>query len=325
MNYLSRRHGFGCDNIYGYEIVLADGRIVYATATSYPDLWLALKGGLNNFGIVTRFDVATFPAPGMWGGAMQFPYTEPGKQAQAEAFSNLMKPQNFDDGVDMGLILGFENPGAKYSLKTSLFYVEPKPNPPVYEEFQAINGSLGNTFDVSTVSGLVQSFGGSLPHQLNRTAEAVIIFKSGKPDIYLGIMKAFEEETKKISDIEGLGVQYLIQPHPVTNGTNSLGLAPGQKDLVMAVVTIFYPNERDDDRAMKGMKDMVAKQEALLKEAGLYNPFKYINYADPYQDPITSYGTKNVQNLWKTSRKYDPEGLFQTGVPGGFKLLEIPG
>lgn len=53
---LSRRHGWDCDDIYGYEVVLAGGEIIYAPMSSHPDpdLWLALKGGSNNFGIVTR-------------------------------------------------------------------------------------------------------------------------------------------------------------------------------------------------------------------------------------------------------------------------------
>jgi len=50
MTFLSRRHGFTCDNIHGYEVVLASGEVVYVTADSHPDLWLALKGGSNNFG-----------------------------------------------------------------------------------------------------------------------------------------------------------------------------------------------------------------------------------------------------------------------------------
>jgi hypothetical protein len=35
---------------------------------SHPDLYYALRGGGNNFGIVTRFDMETFPQGKMWGG-----------------------------------------------------------------------------------------------------------------------------------------------------------------------------------------------------------------------------------------------------------------
>ncbi|KAL4867475.1 hypothetical protein BDV12DRAFT_198168 [Aspergillus spectabilis] len=48
--------------VVNFEVVLADGRIINANNGEYPDLFLALKGGGNNFGIVTRFDMVTFPA-----------------------------------------------------------------------------------------------------------------------------------------------------------------------------------------------------------------------------------------------------------------------
>lgn len=53
----SARQGFGCDNVVAFEVVLADGRIVNATKDTYSDLFVVLKGGSNNFGIVTRFTI----------------------------------------------------------------------------------------------------------------------------------------------------------------------------------------------------------------------------------------------------------------------------
>lgn len=52
--------GFVSDSVLNFEVVLASGEIVNANATSHPELFHALKGGNNNFGVVTRFDVAVF-------------------------------------------------------------------------------------------------------------------------------------------------------------------------------------------------------------------------------------------------------------------------
>lgn len=52
--------------------MLADGQIVEANAESNPDLWYALKGGSNNFGIVTRIDLKTFPQGKFWGGMIGY-------------------------------------------------------------------------------------------------------------------------------------------------------------------------------------------------------------------------------------------------------------
>jgi hypothetical protein len=56
------RTGFACDNVVNFEVVLASGEVVNANAFHHADLWRALKGGSSNFGIVTRFDIDTFPA-----------------------------------------------------------------------------------------------------------------------------------------------------------------------------------------------------------------------------------------------------------------------
>jgi FAD/FMN-containing dehydrogenase len=61
--------GFACDDVLSYEVVLADGRIVTADANNdYRDLYLALKGGSGNFGIVTNFKMQSFVCEKIWGG-----------------------------------------------------------------------------------------------------------------------------------------------------------------------------------------------------------------------------------------------------------------
>lgn len=48
------------------QIVLASGRIVNANASNHAVLHKALKGGGNNFGIVTQFDLKTFKQGKLW-------------------------------------------------------------------------------------------------------------------------------------------------------------------------------------------------------------------------------------------------------------------
>jgi FAD/FMN-containing dehydrogenase len=58
LSFLSPEHGFGADTFRELDVVLVDGQQVTATATNqYSDLFRALKGGANRFGIVTRYEV----------------------------------------------------------------------------------------------------------------------------------------------------------------------------------------------------------------------------------------------------------------------------
>lgn len=89
------RRGFACDNVVAFEVVLADGTVVTADQHGgYADLYWALKGGSNNFGIVSNFRMKTLPGDGpVWGGLTFFPkqLTEPAINALADFTENMHK------------------------------------------------------------------------------------------------------------------------------------------------------------------------------------------------------------------------------------------
>ena len=63
------RVGFACDDVVAFDVVLADGRIVTADRSGeHADLFRVLKGGGNNFGVVTRFTMRTLASGPLWGG-----------------------------------------------------------------------------------------------------------------------------------------------------------------------------------------------------------------------------------------------------------------
>jgi FAD/FMN-containing dehydrogenase len=59
--YLTRKHGWTCDNLRSVEIVTADGSVRTAGKNDETDLFWAVRGGGGNFGIVTGFEYELHP------------------------------------------------------------------------------------------------------------------------------------------------------------------------------------------------------------------------------------------------------------------------
>lgn len=55
----SSREGF-INNKINFKVIRPSGEIVHATVEENPDLWVALRGSSNNFGVVTRFSMTAF-------------------------------------------------------------------------------------------------------------------------------------------------------------------------------------------------------------------------------------------------------------------------
>lgn len=150
----------------GYEIVLGNGKVAYASAGSNPDLWLALKGGSNNLGIITRFDIGTISQGQMSYNLVNHNYTKASLVAQAKAFSNFMKPQNFDKSAMMGVFLN--NLGGQLSLVNALWYTQPVQKPAVYDRFFDIPSSTVAVSQLDTVDKVVEKFGEIIPAHSER-------------------------------------------------------------------------------------------------------------------------------------------------------------
>lgn len=125
-----------------------------------------------------------------------------------------------------------------------------------------------------------------------------------------------------ITSVQGLRSQYYFQPSPVTNGTNSLRVPAHKTDLLSAALTINWNKNSDDAVAIEALEAINSKQQALVKKAGLFNSFIYLNYSNISQNAINTYVKKNVARLWAASKKYDPKGFWQTRVPG-YKLPKL--
>src|SRR5215208_2033016 len=74
VGWLMPKYGLALDNLRAAEIVLADGRVVRASAEENGDLFWAIRGGGGNFGIAASLEYALHPVgPMVAGGAVVHP------------------------------------------------------------------------------------------------------------------------------------------------------------------------------------------------------------------------------------------------------------
>jgi hypothetical protein len=114
-------------------------------------------------------------------------------------------------------------------------------------------------------------------------------------------------------------------PTPPRNGSapNSLGFLPDEtpeKDMVFLQILFTFDGAQATEGLQKGMKDLIEVIEDLTQAEGLYHRYKYLNFAAWFQDPLGSYGKEQKMALREVAKEYDPTGVFQRQVPGGFKL-----
>ena len=60
--------------------------------------------------------------------------------------------------------------------------------------------------------------------------------------------------------------------------------------------------------------------DAFANKHGSSYTYRYLNYCGSWQKPLHSCGGTNLEFLKAVSQRYDPDGLFQRGCTGGFKL-----
>ncbi|KAI3317935.1 FAD-binding domain-containing protein [Xylariaceae sp. AK1471] len=328
LSFFASREGLICDNVVNFEVALASGEIVNANSREHSDLWIALRGGGNNFGIVTRFDFRTFKQDSMWGG-MVF-YYKPSFPGQVEALVRELTSPDASVETHFMLSLAFATAFGSDDVicLNQVYYTQNVEDPAALAPFthiepqmQGLNSMKKQTLVQAATeqTGAGQSKVRCLYMNVNVRADAETLTSSS--DIWC-------EELESVKDAAGLMCSYTLQAYPVsllektaTNGGNVLGLDPKDGAVVNILLLAYWDDKYDDERVIAFMKTALERIGNNAERRGQLVPWIYWNYAYSHQDVLHSYGEENVRKLREASLKYDPSGMFQKACPGGFKLF----
>lgn len=101
---------------------------------------------------------------------------------------------------------------------------------------------------------------------------------------------------------------------------NPLGLGDFHEPLVIVSFTINWDESKDDSLVRSTTRNALERMEDIAAANGTGHRYRYLNYCADWQKPFEGYGQENWDFLRQVSARYDPDGLFQKGCSGGFKL-----
>lgn len=173
LSHFSPRYGWTCDTVTAFEVVLADGSIVEANESQNVDLFRGLRGGCNNFGIVTRVDLKTFQQGEVWSATIYSPLST--VDDQIRIFAKLAAAEDYDENASFVTGFGYSQAQNMTVVTNDLVYTKAVENPPYYKGFLD-QPSFVNTSSLTNMTALSQQKSAYLPPGKSRYLFATTTF-----------------------------------------------------------------------------------------------------------------------------------------------------
>ncbi|KAI0179553.1 hypothetical protein GGR52DRAFT_536603 [Hypoxylon sp. FL1284] len=330
---MSTEYGWAANSIVEATVVLANASIVTVSNTSNPDLFLALRGGGNNFGIVTSYLLQAYPQGDIWGGNLEFDATPENTAALLTAVRNFT--ENYSDGK-AGIIVTAER-----TLSTLvdiwiifLYYNGPEPPQGVFDSFLAIGPTInscktqryadllsGNNWSV--LKGSVYTIG---------TETIPLPSKEDGPEIMQAIYDHWVNVSDTVKLVPGVIASIAFQPMPkriaqlaASKGGDMLDLDDDIDRLVIELDYSFLSNSDYDkiDLTMRATYDGFASLVKGYQQSGqlpsdVYLPL-FMNDGFYPQDYFGRLRPEKLQLAQKVQADVDPDGFWKERT-GGFKI-----
>ncbi|EGX91693.1 FAD-binding, type 2 [Cordyceps militaris CM01] len=325
----SNGHGFSCDNVANWEIVLANGTVVNANAKKNADLWKAQKGGSGNLGFVTRIDhtneTVTLPGNQLWGGFTQYELGE--RDAVFNAYLNFVNNTEDSSPNQNILALLWDNKDG-FTLRSILTNANGEANSTAFNEYLSIP-NLGSTLTSGPEKDIIPQFTDK-PNVCSAnwfTATAKHTFKSlaAIDELHHALIPKLQAAAPGATFSTLISLQPLtpsLVRHAAARGGNVLGLeavvADGPK--LNWLFSITVDTEAHQAALLPVAQAFMHTVNKKQRDLGTYVPWIYLNYAWRDEQPFPHYGAENTALLAAVSAAYDPDGVFQKLRKTGFKL-----
>ncbi|PVI04224.1 FAD-binding domain-containing protein [Periconia macrospinosa] len=326
ISHYAPRVGLSCDNVVNFQVVLADGRIANANKETNSDLFTALKGGNSNFGIVTRYDMETFESEDLWGGIVTYPAST--ADQHFKALVNFGLDPNRDPNAALIVFQGYSTVSPTDVVRAAFDYTKPVVRPDAYKEFFAVTNNISDTTKIQPMSAVAAEFGSdttkrvqfrtvSFKIDLDTLQETARLYK-----IMLTELQAKASGQWRVSCLHQVWATSYTA-NSTARGGNVLGMERYTENFIMYQSYLSWSEAKDDDLFINLGLALTDGIQKFAASKGTDVEYLYLNYADKDQDPLSAYGADKVKFMKDVAKKYDPSGVYQTLLPGGFKISKV--
>ncbi|KAH1273449.1 hypothetical protein KXW28_006109 [Aspergillus fumigatus] len=328
LSFLSSQYGWAANNVVNFEVVLANGTVVNANAKENTDLFAALKGGGNNFGIVTAYTLQTHPQDHkVWGG--NYIFTADKTPQVLSALRDFTEHYPDDKAA---IIVTCEHGLLIHTWIMFLFYDGPEPPEGVFTNFTAI-GPTDTTKTWDSYYDLLKHNDIFILHGQRYT---IATETTPLPNKTVGaeVMQRYYDHwfnvTNTVLEVPNMLGSIAFQPMPRTitskakaRGGDLLDF-PTDQDYIIIELDFSYAFAADDGKIdaanqnlYRGFDNIISDNidKGLLPD--VYRPL-FLNDAYFRQDYWGRIRTR--EQALQTRIKYDPDGFFQKRTSGGFRL-----
>ncbi|KAI0036360.1 hypothetical protein K488DRAFT_41272, partial [Vararia minispora EC-137] len=313
-SYKSSQYGLTVDNIVAYELVLPNGTITTVTEED-EDLFFGLRGGFNNFGIVTKFTYKAHPQTEIWGGYLTI--TENYLDSVVEAIAKFSEKVT---DTKAAFLPSYGSVNGTISATLILFYDAPSPPDGIFDDVLAIPASFSDIKTRSYVDLLSSIPSGSNgPRGAFQHAQVAAISPA--------VLNAMKDMTSELSRPlwHDHGVTYLyffVEPFTASlfkYGSDS-AWPPDRSRLLLPInVDLSWESEDEDEYIFGLIKTLAANLTATADAEGqnVAGAPVYPNYMLG-DTPVERIYSDNLLRLREIRAAVDPEGVMS--LAGGFKF-----
>ncbi|KAM0812748.1 putative FAD-binding PCMH-type domain-containing protein [Seiridium cardinale] len=193
-----------------FEVVLATGEIVNANATTNSDLWRALKGGSNNFDVVTSFTLPVFEQGNIWGGQLGIDISA--IDDVFLAFESFTGNPDFDPYAALISSVGWIASSNTWMTAHSLEYTKAVDNPPIFDGITSLGPQFFSTLNISSLSNITTDMAASTVAS-RRQLFASATYKSSAA-MMSAIYEIAQEIVQNLVSVSSLIWVFSFQPIP---------------------------------------------------------------------------------------------------------------